>query len=237
MMTLKKSGALRRKTNLRPVMRNDTRWSSTFMMVELYILLKDFLDVNDPELIPLLLSPSDNATVLSLLKDLENFESVSKEFQKEDISYLKIRLLFDSLVEDYPTLDNNLSPNGQIVHSTVFEKSLSKYMQNRNLDEKETAVLEKHLVKNSIKELEAPMGSSFVEEVYAKKLRNIEAGPFGNLSWIAPTCNRAERLFSIAKYVLNNYRKRLLPCHVESQLFSIVNQLFWDVFTVQRMIN
>ena len=51
-------------------------------------------------------------------------------------------------------------------------------MQNRKLDEKETASLEKHFVKNSIEELEAPMGISFVEEVYAKTLRKIEAGPF-----------------------------------------------------------
>ena len=80
------------------------------MMVERYILLKDFLDVNDPDLIPLLLSPSDNTTVMSLFKDLEKFESVSKELQKEDISYLKIRLLFDSLVEEYPTLDNFFGP-------------------------------------------------------------------------------------------------------------------------------
>ena len=79
-------------------------------MVERYILLKDFLDVNDPDLIPLLLSPSDNTTVMSLFKDLEKFESVSKELQKEDISYLKIRLLFDSLVEEYPTLDNFFGP-------------------------------------------------------------------------------------------------------------------------------
>ena len=110
-------------------------------------------------------------------------------------------------------------------------------MQSQKLDEKETAIFENYSVKNSIEELETPIGSSFVEEVLAKKLRKIEAGPFGNLSWIVPTSNRAERLFSNAKYVLNNYRKRLLPSHVESQLFLMVNQPFWDVFTVQRMIN
>ena len=33
---LKKSGALRGVTNLRPVMRNDTRWSSTFEMLSRY---------------------------------------------------------------------------------------------------------------------------------------------------------------------------------------------------------
>ena len=47
---LKKSGALRGVTNLRPVMRNDTRWSSTFEMLSRYFELKGFLDHTDHDL-------------------------------------------------------------------------------------------------------------------------------------------------------------------------------------------
>ena len=51
----KKSASLRKKTQLRPILRNKTRWSSTFQMIDRYTQLKAFLPQSDLELVPLLL--------------------------------------------------------------------------------------------------------------------------------------------------------------------------------------
>ena len=43
------------------------------------------------------------------------------------------------------------------------------------------------------------------------------------------------RLFSQAKYYLNSYRKSILPIHLESQLFLMANEKFWDVNLVNKI--
>ncbi|KAE9156296.1 hypothetical protein PF005_g33267, partial [Phytophthora fragariae] len=48
--TLKQSAKLRLKTPLRPVIRQDTRWSSTFCMVHRYFRLLEHLDTTDDAL-------------------------------------------------------------------------------------------------------------------------------------------------------------------------------------------
>ena len=46
MTSLKKAAKLRRETNLKPIMRNTTRWSSTFPIVEPYNELVPILEKN-----------------------------------------------------------------------------------------------------------------------------------------------------------------------------------------------
>ena len=49
---IKQSAKLRRTTNLEPIKRNVTRWSSTFNMLKRFFELVEYLDVRDTELIP-----------------------------------------------------------------------------------------------------------------------------------------------------------------------------------------
>lgn len=50
LLNLKIAGALRRKTDLKPVIRNVTRWSSTYSMLKRFLQLKDILvSLNHPE--------------------------------------------------------------------------------------------------------------------------------------------------------------------------------------------
>ncbi|KAE9165784.1 hypothetical protein PF002_g31280 [Phytophthora fragariae] len=58
--TLKQSAKLRSKTSFRPVIRQDTRWSSTFAMVNRYFKLLEFLDPEDDDILHLLPSPACN---------------------------------------------------------------------------------------------------------------------------------------------------------------------------------
>ena len=79
---VKKSAELRRKTTLRPIIRNVTRWSSTYEMVTRYTELKPFLDTNDIDMIPLLLSPAQEQKLNKLIQCLKDFESVQKFARK-----------------------------------------------------------------------------------------------------------------------------------------------------------
>ncbi|ETL25804.1 hypothetical protein L916_20405 [Phytophthora nicotianae] len=50
----KPSCKMRMKTPLMPILRQDTRWSSTFSMLERYIRLREFLSANDDDMMDLL---------------------------------------------------------------------------------------------------------------------------------------------------------------------------------------
>ncbi|KAF7691518.1 hypothetical protein CDIK_2543 [Cucumispora dikerogammari] len=49
--TPKKSAVLRKKTDLKPVTKNTTRWSSIFDMLERFIRIWEFIDVEDSDLV------------------------------------------------------------------------------------------------------------------------------------------------------------------------------------------
>ena len=71
--TLKNRGALRKKTPLCPILRNVTRWSSTYCMIERYLRLAEFPDPADKEIAEFLLSPAENILVNDLFLNMENY--------------------------------------------------------------------------------------------------------------------------------------------------------------------
>ncbi|KAE9035009.1 hypothetical protein PR003_g9933 [Phytophthora rubi] len=79
---LKQSAQLRLKTPLRQVIRQYTRWSSTFSMMYRYCLLLEHLDTTDDALVDVLPAPASNKRLLALLKDLMKIKSVSKAIQE-----------------------------------------------------------------------------------------------------------------------------------------------------------
>eukprot|EP00644_Phytophthora_capsici_P008312 jgi/Phyca11/114634/e_gw1.26.394.1 len=93
--TLKQSAKLRSKTSLRPIIRQDTRWSSTFSMVHRYFKLLEHLDPTDDDIVDVLPAPSCNKRLLLQLKDLKKVESVSKALQATKVTLLDVRVWFD----------------------------------------------------------------------------------------------------------------------------------------------
>ncbi|EGZ29073.1 hypothetical protein PHYSODRAFT_284383 [Phytophthora sojae] len=100
--TLTQSAKLRLKTPLRPVIRQDTRWSSTFEMVRRYLQLLEFLDAEDDDLMDLLPPPAMNKRLRALYQELCDIESVSKALQGHDVDLLDVREWFDELIAVKP---------------------------------------------------------------------------------------------------------------------------------------
>ena len=94
--TLKRSANLRKQTQLRPVLRDKTRWSSTFEMISRYEKLKNFIPRDDLELMPYILDETEEAAVTSLHARLTEIDTVTKMLQQErGVSVSVIRALFD----------------------------------------------------------------------------------------------------------------------------------------------
>ncbi|ETP11945.1 hypothetical protein F441_12598 [Phytophthora nicotianae CJ01A1] len=88
LLTLTQSAKLRAITQLRPIIRQDTRWGSTFSMIKGYFDLLEFIDAIDDEFQDLRPSPAQNRRLRALLKDLTKVKSVAKTLQGADVSIL-----------------------------------------------------------------------------------------------------------------------------------------------------
>ncbi|ETK78514.1 hypothetical protein L915_15471 [Phytophthora nicotianae] len=105
--TLTQSAKLRLKTELQPVIRQDTRWSSTFGMLKRYFQLLEFLD------------------------GLKDVESVAKALQGRDVDLLDVRQWFDELIALKPQFETHLGSRAEIVHSPDFESGCVRVLSGR----------------------------------------------------------------------------------------------------------
>ena len=79
---LKRSAALRKSTQLRPVLRNKTRWSSTMHMISRFMEIKDYIPANDTELLPFILDDDEYDRVPTVHKNLI-IKSLLRKFCKQ----------------------------------------------------------------------------------------------------------------------------------------------------------
>ncbi|KAG2778015.1 hypothetical protein PC116_g22924 [Phytophthora cactorum] len=127
-------------TPLRPKKRNVTRWSSTYNPVQGYGAIRPQSRLVEAveDLVP---STGDHKKLVGLLKHLEKLDSVCKRLQCETTTMSEVRLLFDSVVADYPIMGGHLKSTAKILHSPAFENGLVKICDGDKLSAAETAAL------------------------------------------------------------------------------------------------
>ncbi|ETN12780.1 hypothetical protein PPTG_08830 [Phytophthora nicotianae INRA-310] len=178
--SLYQSSTLRFKTPLRPVLSQDTRWSSTFCMIHRFFRLLEFI-IDDDELADNLPGPATNRRLRKLLEDLSVVKSVSKELQASTVSLLDVRVYFDRLLESLPPLASHIDARAAIVHSPHCEAAYVKVLDGKTaeLTRAETASLRRFAVQCEETSVAAAVDdaeSSFVEKV--KKRRKLAtSGP------------------------------------------------------------
>ncbi|KAG6623467.1 Tyrosine-protein kinase HCK [Phytophthora cinnamomi] len=130
--TIKGRAVLRRVSRLSPLLRNDTRWPSTYDMVARYVKLQlaiiqlghDLLVEHDVQSLPL--RRTEHERVKALGKDLIYFEGVTQALQKSTLTMSAVRRLFDQVVKEYPALKAPLATTAQIVNNPHLEQGLVK---------------------------------------------------------------------------------------------------------------
>ncbi|EGZ17545.1 hypothetical protein PHYSODRAFT_499950 [Phytophthora sojae] len=130
---------LKKYTELVPIKRNVTRWSSTFTMVERYIRIRVEIKKVDAveEMVP---TGGKHRKLVALFEHLKKFESVCKRLQREDTDIGEVRLMFDSLIAEYPVMSEHLKSTAKIVHTPAFESGVVKVISGTALSSAETAV-------------------------------------------------------------------------------------------------
>jgi hypothetical protein len=227
--TIKNSAELGKKTPLRPVLRNATRWSSTYMMLQRFLKLKEFIDPMNTELARLMPSAAELITLNVLSEEMSKFQSVTMELQKDGINMHDVRVLFDAIIVEHPNLSLYLSPNAEIVHSPHFESGLVKVI--RDKDNCNLSMLEK--IELEKLKIDCPTNPSPLQDVSfaerALKRVRVQDKIYQDAYFICPTSNVVKRLFSTAKFVFSDLRRSLLPRNLEILLFLKLNRDLWDL--------
>ncbi|KAG2795335.1 hypothetical protein PC112_g22682 [Phytophthora cactorum] len=171
-----------------------------------------------------------------LLEHVKKSQSVTKKLQCDGIDLADGRLLFDSVVAEYPCMRGHLMASAKIVLSPVFESVVVKVINGGVLSSVEST---------AVKRFEVPSGSGKRKaraEDYATQI--LRAGPSKSakqdgvatysslLKQLPPTSNACERLFSQYKLVLTPQRTSMLPANFELVMFLRANRSMWDVTTL-----
>lgn len=143
--TTKGAAFLRQYTDLKAIKKNETRWTSTYEMLERYVRLLPYLSqIQDPHIVKKFLNPSENLLVKELVNDLELINKMMKYLQRDDITLADARTCFDAVLQEFPQLSYYLSPNAKILHSPDFNMAIIKIQSNRahELNAKELKMVE-----------------------------------------------------------------------------------------------
>ena len=144
-----------------------------------------------------------------------------------------VRILFDCLMSDFPSMASYISPDANIVHSPNFENGNIKIFRGKFADLTANVCMATDCLKKASIFQENDANSYADNILLASKARKDE---IGSLKWISPTSNLVERLFSRTKMIETPFRNRLTPIHLEETCFLMFNRSLWNSQTVQSLL-
>ncbi|KAF7702854.1 hypothetical protein CDIK_0300 [Cucumispora dikerogammari] len=216
--TPKKSTVLRKKTNLKPVTKNSTRWFRIFDMFERFIKIWEFIDVEDPDLAKLMPSHLQLIELQNLLVELKLLNGVNIFLQKEEITLLDVRNFFDKFIAKHSTMATVFKPDATIIQSKHFDSVIIKVLA---ASEEFLRDIEKGSIRSLLKE--ASICDSVPVELHNLYI-DVSSIFYPNSKYIdfhiiSPTSNVVERLFSLAGQIYSNRRQSMETKHLKQLFF------------------
>jgi hypothetical protein len=241
--TLKLAAKLRELTDYSAVKENATRWSSTYQMVSRFLKIQQQLSCVS-ELLAIFPSHVEMDHLSRTYETLKKFDEVTIMLQKDGITFVRVREIFDEVLLDFPELSTHLADDADIVKNPIFEKAIVRISKGLKLtDEQRIEAVrllksEPHLLETTSDSQEGSSeesgaGGTPVQERYSETLERrlkrqktleIEASDiYCNLDMLPGTSVNCERMFSLAKHILTDTRKRTSAPLFEALLLLKVN--------------
>ncbi|ETV74871.1 hypothetical protein H257_10910 [Aphanomyces astaci] len=219
---LNNAAELKKLTALKPKLLQTTRWSSAFEMLRRFQKLLPSLE-QMPKRAKLKMSSK------AMLKRMERslplltkWQSVTKYLQRRDCSAANIRVIFDEVLSEWPSMESRLASEASIVHWKEFEHAAVALQQRVALTAADKVVTAETFAEDTVTDGDIDDGMASAYDPILKQL--------------PPTSNGVERFFSAAKQVLGTQRKAMSPANLEDTLFLNVNARFWDINKVAVLI-
>ncbi len=252
---MKIAAQLRELTSYCAVQENDTRWSSTFEMVQRFLKIQTQLS-GIVELLSLLPNHLEIAYLTNDFESLKKFDSVTLMLQREEgMSFVESREIFDLFLKDFPAFAYYIGEDALIVETELFGKAVMRIARSLPLSEEQDALVVPLIKEESppVEPVEASSSTSkehgahnnedeisYSEELQQKlkkhrtEVQAVKAKSYINLDALPGTSVNCERLFNAAKFILSDTRKRTSPKLFEALLLLKVNRNYWNVYSVGK---
>lgn len=208
-------------------------------MLERYVKIYDAITKTANERADLrtkLLTTDEHFQVEDFFDKLSSFQDVTKELQRHDITFFEARMLFDGLCRRDPSCETYLSHAGEKVPNKAFENALYKLQSKSDISADDSQVLHKFRTCLTFTlRRTTTYEDDLIQEVReaAKRLKSQDTmEDFIDTTFIPPTSNMVERLFSCCKNVLTDYRSKLDNKRFEDIMMLKINRKLWDENTV-----
>lgn len=237
--TLKNAAKLRELTHLGALLPNETRWTGKFDMIQRFFRLENCI-CKIEELDSYTPSPAKRRVLQRAVPHLAKFADISHNLQRKGLLLDKARFYFNAIVKDYPSMHKYLAPDTSIVHNPTFESAIVKLLQNqeRDLSDFERCAVQvlrlpqTQTISHEHEDGEDGTNLSYFQEIEAKRRRLEMRTEYILPNFLPATSCTVERLFSSAKWVLSDVRKRMSPILAEAILFLKFNRRLWNMKTV-----
>ena len=231
---------LKKLTNLTPKLRNVTRWSSSYQMVQRYVELREYLALlESDEVDALSLTPAENRRADALLLQLKPLESVNKVLQTNSTTVSDARALFDAVIQKYSDTTNRLSSSAGIVHSPDFENAVVKIQRNNSsaLSREESVSVSSLLIEeDQVQDFEEE-GLSFAMRALKRQrcMNERTKRRYCDTRFLLASSNLCERFFSRAGFALSDRRRGINPVNLEALIFLHFNNDLWCHADVNKL--
>jgi len=247
--TLKNSALLRRHTPLRPIKRCVTRWIGAYLMLKRYQKIKEHVHMmskDDQQLADLVPTFAEERSLTRLCEHLRNLSSVMASLQRYDCSLSEARILFDSVLAKYPSMNVYISTDSDILHSPTFDSGVIKILRGEGcFTDEELDAVASLLIRqpaeppdrSTNQSSETSRKTSFAAQALESfNKKRATTGLYLSPAFIPCSSATVESLFSVAKHVFFSRRLGLSRIHIEQQLFLKANSDLWDLETVSLMV-
>lgn len=261
--SLKNKVKLAVHTSLCPQSRNDTRWGSTYRMLEKYLKLCEetnhFRDcafkAGTRNLIPTFQreddeQQSEHEIILEMVALLKEFEMISKWLQTENnpdpkkrVTLYTVRKVFDKLCAKYSFARRHLSAAADIIHEPLFESAVAKLQGNDSsltlAEKKKVSFFLIDSAEAESDEDEDDVIMNFLDETLddaaaESAKRQKKTCPYRSMDHISATSNIVERLFSRCGIIMRPHRRLMDPSTLEMLIMLRFNKDLWDAREVDE---
>ncbi|RHZ02160.1 hypothetical protein DYB37_010708 [Aphanomyces astaci] len=231
---------------LRPVLRNETRWTDASTILNRFVKFMSLKAIDHTDAMYAALMPThlELLRIDSAVAELKLFMSMTKKLQTRNITMINVRYLFDAAILRHPFLDNFVGPTCKNVSSPMFESTIVKIQgscENQLTPEERNQVL--RLVKRADHAFTVDGHTRQKEDEFAseilkrQRVESKSSSSYVCTSFIVPTSNDVERLFSLCKRLYSPHRRALSPITLEILVYLRTNRHLWDQALVASVVH
>lgn len=255
--TLKFSSFLRQLTDLRPVLSNATRWTSTYNMLARLIRLikpiRKLATVHD-QILKYLPTPNEIKKINEFMKMLTTINTYQVALQGNEINIEEAQSMFNEMTALFPiALIHHFNYVNSLSKCPNFDRGVVKLIQNPTLTN-----LEIYSERNACSGLLNPDFNnqssnstdhmSVLERIKRQKLITIDKNDtkiidsteqtmYINAGFIPATSCMVERLFSKSRVIFSEQRKAMLPRTLETIIYLKENSDLWTLKFVEGVVD